>query len=70
MSSSIPRRHVLRDYDYSSEGLYFVTICTDRRAALFGQIVDGKMILNEYGRIVDEVWRSMFRVFDDSEARL
>jgi putative transposase len=28
------------------------------------------MILNEYGRIVDEVWRSMFRVFDDSESSI
>ncbi len=70
MSSSIPRRHVLRlcDYDYSSEGLYFVTICTGRRAALFGQILDGKMILNEYGRIVVEVWRTMFRLLEDSES--
>ena len=34
-----PRR--LREYDYSSEGLYFVTICTQDRAKLFGEIIVG-----------------------------
>jgi putative transposase len=72
MSPSIPRRHVLRldGYDYSSEGLYFVTICTDRRVALFGEILDRKMILNEFGRIIDEIWRSMFPFVDDSDSSI
>jgi REP element-mobilizing transposase RayT len=70
MSSSIPRRRILRldGYDYSSEGLYFVTICTHRRSALFGEILDGKMILNEAGEVADEVWRSTFHFFDYSES--
>ena len=29
----------LRNYDYSSEGYYFVTICTQDRAKLFGEVV-------------------------------
>jgi len=70
--SSIPRRRVFRlqGYDYSSEGLYFVTICTDRRATLFGEILDGKMIMNEFGRIVDEIWRGMFPFVDDSDSSI
>jgi len=40
-------------YDYSQNGFYFVTICTQNRENLFGYVVDGKMILNEFGMIVD-----------------
>jgi REP-associated tyrosine transposase len=69
MNSTIPRRHTvrLRGYDYSSEGLYFVTICTDRRASLFGEIADGKMRLNEVGKIVDATWAHMFRFSEVSD---
>jgi REP element-mobilizing transposase RayT len=30
----------LKEYDYSQEGLYFITICTQNREHLFGEIVD------------------------------
>lgn len=33
----------LQDYDYSSEGWYFVTICTQDREYYFGNVVDSKM---------------------------
>lgn len=46
----------LREYDYSSPGNYFLTICTDRRQCLFGEIVDGVMELSEFGQIVAEEW--------------
>jgi len=46
----------LRDYDYSSTGAYFVTICTWQRECLFGNIIDGEMQLNDAGRVVDAVW--------------
>ena len=46
----------LKGYDYSQEGLYFITICCQDRACLFGDVVDGKMILNEYGRIAYDEW--------------
>jgi REP element-mobilizing transposase RayT len=49
----------LKDYDYSQQGLYFVTICSQNRESLFGDIIDGKMILNEYGKIVDEFWNKV-----------
>ena len=62
-----PRRRNLRlpGYDYSSEGLYFVTICTDRRRLLFGNIADGTMQLNRLGVVVDGIWSSMFRFCED-----
>ena len=35
----------LRDYDYSTVGAYFVTLCVQNRECLFGNIVDGGMVL-------------------------
>ncbi|MBL8091739.1 MAG: hypothetical protein JNJ43_15490 [Anaerolineales bacterium] len=46
----------LKGYDYSSEGAYFVTIVVHGRECLFGEIVNGEMILNEYGKIVQKWW--------------
>jgi putative transposase len=46
----------LREYDYSLPGAYFVTICTKDRRRLFGGIVDGRMVCNEYGAIVHSCW--------------
>lgn len=40
----------LKGYDYSQAGLYFVTICVQNRLCLFGDIVNGKMILNDAGK--------------------
>ncbi|WP_208123161.1 transposase [Cysteiniphilum halobium] len=58
MSSREQNRHSIRlsGYDYSQEGMYFVTTCTQDRACLFGDIVNGKMILNELGDIVRSEW--------------
>lgn len=46
----------LRDYDYSSPGEYFITICTQNRECLFGEVVDGEMVLNEFGKIAHDEW--------------
>jgi REP element-mobilizing transposase RayT len=46
----------LKGYDYSQAGLYFITICCQDRRCLFGEIIDGKMILNEYGQIAYDEW--------------
>lgn len=46
----------LRGYDYSRAGAYFITVCTQGRACLFGEIVDGTMILNDAGRVVEKCW--------------
>ena len=43
-------------YDYAQERLYFVTVCCRNKACLFGKIVDGEMILNAVGRMVEKCW--------------
>jgi REP-associated tyrosine transposase len=46
----------LHGYDYSSPAAYFITICTDNRQVLFGEVVGGQMRRNSYGEIVQEEW--------------
>jgi putative transposase len=46
----------LNGYDYSQNGAYFVTICTNNHEKIFGNVNNGKMELNEYGKIVDQYW--------------
>jgi REP element-mobilizing transposase RayT len=46
----------LKNYDYSSPGAYFITIVTNNRQYLFGEIVNNEMILNEYGEIANKYW--------------
>jgi putative transposase len=42
----------LKNLDYSTSGFYFITICTKERECFFGEIVEGKMILSEPGKII------------------
>ena len=46
----------LRGYDYSQPGAYFITMCTQKRECMFGDVVDGHMELNEYGKIATQRW--------------
>ena len=47
----------LKNYDYSSEGAYFITICAKDRECLFGEIVEEKVVLNELGKIAFDKWK-------------
>ena len=55
----------LKGYDYSQAGAYFVTICTQNRECLFGEIVDKEMILNDPGRMVEKWYRELENKFAD-----
>lgn len=57
-NNSSPHRQSVRlpDFDYSQPGAYFVTIVTQDRKMLFGQIVGGEMELNDIGRMVRAAW--------------
>jgi len=45
-------------HDYGEPGLYFITICSKNRRNLFGQIIDGKMVLSDIGKIVQKEWEA------------
>ena len=54
------RRSVrMQGYDYSQAGLYYVTICTLGRVCLFGEITNGKMLLNDLGNIANEYLKNV-----------
>ena len=55
----------LKGYDYSADGLYFITICTKERNHYFGRVIDGKMVLNERGQIVKNEWLNTINVRKD-----
>jgi len=56
-NQKLHRRSIrLKDYDYSSEGSYFLTIVSHKRECFFGQIQNGRIQLNEFGEIVREEW--------------
>jgi len=54
----------LKGYDYSRPGAYFIIICTQNRECCFGNIDNGKMVLNECGKIVEQQWRWLFDQYD------
>ena len=60
----------LKGYDYSQPGAYFVTIVTWQREMLFGEIVDGKMVLNEMGKIVQKWWHQIPKHFPNVKLAL
>ena len=49
----------LKDYDYSTEGAYFITICTRRRSHLFGEISNDEMTLNPLGKLAQHYWAAV-----------
>lgn len=53
----------LREYDYAQAGAYFVTICTQGRKSLFGEVVDGEMRLTDAGLMVASWWGDLNRRF-------
>jgi len=52
----------LAGYDYTQPGAYFVTICTHQREWLLGEVVDGKVVLSEFGRIAHDEWWASSRI--------
>lgn len=56
MKESQRRSIRLPDYDYSQAGAYFVTVCTNGRKCLFGDIADGGVRLSDAGKMVESVW--------------
>jgi hypothetical protein len=54
----IPGRRSIRlkDYDYTQPGGYFITVCTQDRECLLGEVREGEMIPNRLGKIVLHVW--------------
>lgn len=55
----------LRDYDYSRNGSYFMTICTHDHKWLFGTVDNSQMQINDIGRIVSAQWHAISKRFSN-----
>ena len=58
----------LKGYDYSQPGYYYVTICTQKRECMFGDVVNGVMELNDAGRMIENMWHKLENRFMSAEA--
>ena len=57
----------LKEYDYSSKGLYFITVCAQDKKCMFGKIINGDMYLNEAGRMIQKWYLKTSAKFPDIE---
>jgi putative transposase len=49
----------LRNYDYSTPGMYFVTLCTTDRKATFGNVIEGMMQPSKLGTLAAGCWQAI-----------
>jgi putative transposase len=65
MPYKLQKQYRYKDYDYSQDGLYFVTICTHNKELFFGNVVgkyfnnyidDAVVELSEIGKIANKFW--------------
>jgi len=57
----------LKGFDYSRPGVYFVTVCTQDRACVFGDVVAGNIRRNAAGRMIDKWWLELNRGFPNAK---
>jgi putative transposase len=57
------RRSVrLAGCDYSQPGMYFITVCTEGRAGVLGEVVGDRVRLSEAGRVAEDEWMRSARM--------
>jgi len=57
----------LKNWDYSSNGSYFVTICTKNRVTYFGKIKNKEMEKTRAGIISEKFWLEIPNMFSNIE---
>ncbi len=57
------KRNRLPHFDYSSDNIYFITICTKQRVHFLGGIYNNTMCINKLGSIVHRQWEWLSRQY-------
>ncbi len=69
MTTYDPEKHCrqsirLKNYDYSKPGYYYVTICSQNRECMFGEINNSHITLNTPGKTINKTWREIPKYFN------
>ncbi|MCR4277307.1 MAG: transposase [Candidatus Roizmanbacteria bacterium] len=59
------KQNRLKGFDYSKNGYYFVTICTNKRRCEFGTVKNEIMTLNHYGKIVEKCYEDLINHYSN-----
>ncbi len=57
--------HRMPKWDYSGNGIYFITLVTQNRECKLGQINNGNIILSDFGKIINDEWLKSFEIRDE-----
>ena len=52
----------LKGWDYAGNGIYFITLVTKNRECNLGHIENGRMVLSDFGKIVNNEWIKSFEM--------
>jgi putative transposase len=57
----------LQNWDYTSPGIYFITMRVETNSVHFGQKISGKLKLNDFGKIVAASWLDIPNHYENVE---
>jgi REP element-mobilizing transposase RayT len=57
----------LKGPNYSETRAHFVTVCTQNRECLFGDVTEGEMRLNDAGKMINRWWKELNQKFKTIE---
>lgn len=57
----------LKEYDYSNNAYYFITICVNDKSEVFGKVENHSVILNNYGFIIEKNLHDLLKRFKSVE---
>ena len=60
----VRKKNRLKYYNYSTECMYFITICTKNRTEILGKIINNNIILSQEGKMVKKYIEQIEKVYN------
>ena len=66
MKETLPvrKKNRLKYYDYTTEGMYFITICTKNKIEILGKIINNNIELSKEGKIAKKYIEQIEEVYE------